>query len=544
MAQTPPPPSPPPEGSERTVIRPVNPEGRADTLFAGRYELLRTLGRGGMGTVYQARDSLVGDMVALKLLELGRDAGPEALERFRREVRLSRRITHPHVARMHDLGTHEGQAYLTMEYIQGEDLRALLARKRVLSPPHGARIALAVCEGLAAAHAADVVHRDLKPANVLLEFEGRVVLTDFGIARALAREAASSTRGAIGTPLYMAPEQVAGEVVGPRADLYAVGLLLFEMLTGQTPFASDEPWAVAMARLRQPAPDLRERSDIPSALAQLVNRCLARVPDERPASASDVARELRDWLASEGQLPVLAHTQPSPVIPQWLALPEPPSIAAPAPRPPETRGVAILPLRFQGPRESEFVAEALTDALIDQLSRARGFRVLGSGVTARFRDQRDPRAVGTELKVDLVVDGTVQSAGQLVRISIRLLEAPTGTQLWSDRFEFTGTDTFEMQDKLVPRITEELRNEGVLAAWREHVPAEAMVLYRRASQQIFSSFWSTHEGPLPQLDTCLEQAPGFAPAVSLHAIASLRTWFMGTKTASGDLARAARDSIE
>ncbi|HYO74450.1 MAG TPA: protein kinase, partial [Archangium sp.] len=145
------------DGGDNTVIRspaassPQEPS--TGPLFAGRYALVRMVGRGGMGTVYQARDSLVGDMVALKTLELGKDAGPDALERFTREVRLARRITHPHVARMHDLGTHEGQAFLTMEFVEGEDLRALLARERLLAASRAARIALAICEGLAAAHA-------------------------------------------------------------------------------------------------------------------------------------------------------------------------------------------------------------------------------------------------------------------------------------------------------------------------------------------------------------------------------------------------------
>jgi serine/threonine-protein kinase len=194
-----------------------------------------------MGTVYQARDKLVGDVVALKTLELGKYASPDALERFSREVRLARRITPPHVARMHDLGTHEGHAFLTMEYVEGEELRALLARERTLPAARAAHIALAVCEGLAAAHSAGVVHRDLKPANVLVEAGGRVVLTDFGIARAVVGEVMAQTQDVVGTPLYMAPEQVSGEPVDARADLYAVGLLLFEMLTGRVPFLRGHP---------------------------------------------------------------------------------------------------------------------------------------------------------------------------------------------------------------------------------------------------------------------------------------------------------------
>ncbi|MFY0583268.1 serine/threonine-protein kinase [Cystobacter fuscus] len=221
-----------------------------------------------------------------------------------------------------------------MEYVQGEDLRSRLARERTLSAPHGARIALAVCEGLAAAHAAGVVHRDLKPANVLLESEGRVVLTDFGIARALAREAASSTQGAIGTPMYMAPEQVAGEPVDARADLYAVGLLLYEMLTGQLPFGSDEPWAVAMARLRQPAPDLRQHPGIPAPLAELVNRCRrapprigprARVRRRGSCATGSPARDSSPSRSTPAPSPPCSSGPPRPARPRLAPRPAPPT---------------------------------------------------------------------------------------------------------------------------------------------------------------------------------------------------------------------------
>ncbi|PTL82300.1 serine/threonine protein kinase [Vitiosangium sp. GDMCC 1.1324] len=507
------------------------------------------LGRGGMGTVYQARDSLVGDVVALKTLELGKDASPDALERFSREVRLARRITHPHVARMHDLGTHEGQAFLTMEYVEGEDLRTLLGRERPLMAPRAARIALAVCEGLAAAHAAGVVHRDLKPANILVESGGRVVLTDFGIARAVAGEVASRTMGTVGTPMYMAPEQVSGDPVDARADLYAVGLLLFEMLTGEVPFTGETPWAAAMARLRQPPPDPRQRANIPAPLAELVHRCLGRTPEERPANALEAAGVLRDWLVSVGE-PTLSgqHTLGAMTGPHT---PAPGTHGSPTRNTPRTttptvkQGVALLPLRFQGPRDSEYLGDSLTEALIDQLSRARGLRVPGSGVTARFRDARDPRTVGHELGVELVVDGTVQSAGPAVRVSIRLLEAHSGTQLWSGRFEHASNDVFELQDRLVPRIAEELREEVILAAWRARTPPEALALYRQANTLLFGAFrGGPDEGPLPLLESCLELAPDFSPALALHAIASLRVSFMGMKDSAKDYAALARASVE
>ncbi|MFL5353416.1 protein kinase domain-containing protein [Archangium sp.] len=556
MPENRPPPDSALDGGDNTVIRPATtgsapPNGPASpgALFAGRYSLVRMLGRGGMGTVYEARDSLVGDVVALKTLELGKDASPDALERFSREVRLARRITHPHVARMHDLGTHEGQTFLTMEFVQGEDLRALLARERPLTAPRAARMALAVCEGLAAAHAAGVVHRDLKPANILVESGGRVVLTDFGIARAVAGEVASRTMGTVGTPMYMAPEQVSGEPVDARADLYAVGLLLFEMLTGEVPFSGESPWAAAMVRLRQAPPDLRQRSHVPPPLAELVHRCLGRAPEERPASALEVAGALRDWLVSVGE-PTLsgpptvghltgAHT-PAPLT-QSSSTRNTPRTTTPSVK----HGVALLPLRYQGPRDFEYLGDSLSEALIDQLSRSRGLRVPGGGVTARFRDARDPRTVGRELGVELVVDGTVQSAGPAVRVSIRLLEAQSGTQLWSGRFEYPSNDAFELQDRLVPRITEELRGEAVLAVWRASIPPEALALYRQADTELHGAFRGGHDGgPLAMLDSCLELAPDFVPAIALHAIASLRVSFMGMRASARADAEAARASVE
>ncbi|WP_407653780.1 protein kinase domain-containing protein [Archangium lipolyticum] len=552
LPETPRPPDSALDGGE-TLIRPsgthVSQEALPGPLFAGRYALLRMLGRGGMGTVYQARDSLVGDVVALKKLELGKDAGPDALERFSREVRLARRITHPHVARMHDLGTHEGQAFLTMEFVEGDDLRMVLARERPLSAPRAARITLAVCEGLAAAHAAGVVHRDLKPANILVESGGRVVLTDFGIARAVAGEVASRTQGAVGTPMYMAPEQVSGDPVDARADLYAVGLLLFEMLTGEQPFSGETPWATALARLRQPAPDLRTRPSVPAPLAELVHRCLARAPEERPASALEVAGALRDWLVSVGE-PTLSG--PPTLAPMTANTPVPLSLTGSSRHTPRTststpsvkQGVALLPLRFQGPRDSEYLGDSLTEAIIDQLSRARGFRVPGSGVTARFRDERDPRTVGRELGVELVVDGTVQCAGSQTRVSVRLLDARSGTQLWSGRFEYASTDAFELQDRLVPRIAEGLRGELVLSAWHANTPPEALALYRQAAVHVHEPFREGPDSPLSLLESCLELAPDFAPAISLHAIASLRAWFSASRSDGRDWAASGRASVE
>ena len=535
---------------------------QAESLFAGRYQLLEKIGRGGMGTVYRARDTLVGDLVALKMLELEDTQRGDLLERFRREVRLARRISHHHVARTHDLGEQAGHLFLTMEYVEGEDLQSLLGRERAIGAAQAVRIALAVCEGLAAAHAAGVVHRDLKPANVLVEKGGRVVLTDFGIARAMAGESASRTQGMVGTPMYMSPEQIAGGEVDARSDLYAVGLLLYEMLTGQAPFTGDSPMAVAFARLRQPPPDPSGHPGVTDALAQLVRQCLAREPAERPVGAQAMVVALSAWLTSAGEpLEVrLPMATPAPraldSAPSALFSFSPPvglgvHTGASSPRPaartqsrPGALGLAVLPLRFIGPKEQDFLGDAVTESLIDALSRTQGTRVQSSGATARFRSERDPRVVGRELGVELVVDGSVQSLGKMVRASLRLVEVSSGVQQWSGRLEDSGEDIFALQDRLGRRMAEVLRSELLIATYRDQATPELIASYRQSLQMVSSAPRVLPEEVLGPLEECIQQAPGFLPAVALHALAFMRTWFMRTSSSEQDWSGAAWASVE
>ena len=570
--------------------------------YAGRYQIEQLLGRGGMGTVYRALDVMVGDVVALKILDATVTAAKE-LEWFRREVRLARRITHPNVARTHDMGEQNGAHYITMEFVEGTTLQELLRardaedkdaegrrRRQALDAGRAARIAWAVSEGLVAAHAAGVVHRDLKPANVLIERSGRVVLTDFGIARALSDEAMGArTQGVVGTPLYMAPEQLTGAQVDVRADLYALGLMLFEMLTGQLPFAGETALAAALARLTQPAPDPRSvrlhdpsglvKQVVPDALAELVLRCLAQKPDDRPASAAEVAERLRGWLVVSGEslasvptaamvsavmsalhggtigpslhLPTgnLTPTQQQPttgptpgMATQGLTRGGPgttnPSLSGRplrplAPVPAAERALAVLPFRYVGPPEQSYLGEGLTDELIDALSRTRGLRVLGSGATAKYRTERDARAVGADLGVDAVVDATVQFSAKQVRVNARLVDVATGTQLWSDKFESGLEDVFEVQDRISKRIAEALRVELSTTASLSGVSAEAVSLYLRGRRKLMGFQVLGTDGAIELLEQCLIEAPDLGPAIACHAIACMRAWFAPVSFATG-----------
>lgn len=573
-------------------------------LFAGRYQIERMVGRGGMGTVYRAFDVMVGDIVALKVLDATVATSGDQLEWFRREVRLARRITHPNVARTHDMGEQDGAHYITMEFVEGTTLQDLLRvreaaaegegkrRRQALDPVRAARIALAVSEGLAAAHAAGVVHRDLKPANVLIDRSGRVALTDFGIARALTDEhAGARTQGVVGTPLYMAPEQLSGLTVDQRADIYALGLMLSEMLTGELPFAGPTPIATALARLTQPPPDPRGvRPGLPDPLAELVLHCLAQLPDQRPDSAAAVAERLRAWLLASGEslvgVPTVAMlaalagaaaaagpltgvtdqmtpTQQQPLttgtttpggLTQGLtrggygtATTNTRPLRPLAPVPSAERALAVLPFRYIGPPDQSYLGDALTDELIDVLSRTRGLRVLGSGATAKYRSDRDPRAVGTDLGVDAVVDATVQASARQVRVAARLVEVATGTQLWSDRFESGLEDLFELQDRISKRIAEALRVELSTSAYAVDASAEAIALYLRGRRKLLAFQVVGTDSAIELLEQSIEQAPLLQPAIACHAIACLRAWFMPSTfiedTEGRDWGQASRESV-
>lgn len=489
-------------------------------LFAERYRIEAVLGRGGMSTVYRARDLSLGEDIALKVLTLGPDPSKDAVLRFRTEVKLARRVTHPSVARIYDIGEHEGLLYVTMELISGGTLRALLDQERRLSPGRAAQIAHALAAGLTAAHAAGVVHRDIKPTNILIDCDGRVVLSDFGIAESLAEEL-RLTVGAIGSPCYLAPEQEHGGPVDARADLHALGRILYEMLIGER---AEGPLDLLAHTLAQ--------RDVPATLGVLTLRCLAPDPDARPSDAHEILRALAEIAADVTDAEI--------TLPEPVARPDSQqadTLAAdrtqPSPRRwPEAasereRALAVLPFLYRGNPESDYLGDVITDELVDVLSRTRSLRVFGTGATARYREARDPRVIGRELGAFAVIDGAVQRVGPRVRISVRLADATSGAQLWSDHHEGSLGDLFAFQEAVTRRVAEELRVEITTLTHRGDAPAPAIEHYLAARQKLRSLDHITITAAATGFERCIELAPGFTPAFAGHAIACLRGWFFG-----------------
>jgi eukaryotic-like serine/threonine-protein kinase len=266
--------------------------------IAGRYELEELVGHGGMSSVYKAHDSLLERYVALKILHEQYNADDDFVERFKREARAVAQLQHPNIVTVIDRGEEDGRQYIVFEYIDGENLKELVVRKGRLDVRDALEIALEIARGLAFAHERGLVHRDVKPQNVLLNGDGRAKVTDFGIVRTLDVEGMTSAGMVLGTSNYIAPEQASGQPVDAQTDVYALGAVLYEMVTGEVPFTGESFVAVAMKHVHEPPPNVLEvRSDVPLRVAAAVDRALEKDPDQRFPTMDAFAAELEACLA-------------------------------------------------------------------------------------------------------------------------------------------------------------------------------------------------------------------------------------------------------
>ena len=493
--------------------------------LAGRYEIVALLGSGGMGTVYQARDMTLDEMVALKVLREELADDPVMLNRFRREVKLARKVTHPNVARTFDIGEHGPRMFLTMELIQGTPLSAVTTPGVPLPMARIVELANAICAGLGAAHAAGVVHRDLKPENILLANDGRILITDFGIAQVASSSAVARTQGlAVGTPAYMAPEQVEGAPdLDGRADIYALGTILFELWTGSRAWDGDSVYVVASRRLFEPPPDPRQRRhDVPDQAARIIMRCMATARADRFQSAADVASALArvSLVASIPPLPMERVTLNAPV-----------------------KTVAVLPFRNRGTPGDEYVAEGLTEDLIDLLSVTEGLRVCARGiVAARAPSGDDVQKVGASLGVQVVVEGSVRRSEQRLRVTARAISVDDGFQLWAKRLDYAESDFFELSDAMAREVA--LALTCTIVGSPREAPSDplALDLYLRARHE-YHKYWG--ENLLSAIDLyrkALALAPDDPMILAGYAMAVARN--LGFNEGDDALAETSRGAAE
>jgi serine/threonine-protein kinase len=290
------------------------------TILSGRYRLETRIGAGGMSTVYCALDETLERRVAIKLLNREVSSDSDELERFRREARAVAQLSHPHIVGVIDAGEDEGRPYIVFEYVEGETLKERIRRLGKLPIPEAVAYAIEIARALGAAHNRNIIHRDVKPQNVLIDEEGSAKVTDFGIARTLDEEGLTADGRVIGTTDYVSPEQALGHEVTGQSDLYSLGIVLYEMLTGEVPYKGDSQVAVAMKHVREPLPDIqRARPEISAALASVVDRATAKRPSDRYRDDAELIADLEDALAIEtarsgsatGEVTAVLRTLPS-----------------------------------------------------------------------------------------------------------------------------------------------------------------------------------------------------------------------------------------
>jgi len=290
----------------------LNLSSTALAALSQRYEILASAGHGSMGNVYKARDRETGETVALKLLKPEIASDQAMMDRFKNELLFARKITHKNVCRVYEFNRLGGVAYTSMEFVEGESLRSVLNRFGGLPQRKAVDLALQICSGLKEAHAQGIVHRDLKPENVMIDAQGNVKIMDFGIARSM--EAGTRLTGSmVGTPAYMAPEQVAGKPVDYRTDIYSLGLMLYEMFTGSPAFRADNPVAVALKQMREEPPLPREvEPNVPVSAERIILKCLEKEPDRRFQSVADLESTLKSPVPmTSSQAPARAATTTS-----------------------------------------------------------------------------------------------------------------------------------------------------------------------------------------------------------------------------------------
>ena len=501
----------------------------------GRYRIDRELGAGGMATVYLAHDLRHDREVAIKVLKpdlaqsLGRD-------RFAREIRLAARLTHPHILPLYDSGEAGGFLYFVMPVMRGQTLRDRLRQERSLPVDEAVRIASEVAGALDYAHRHDVVHRDIKPENILLH-EGHAVVADFGIGKALAAasdsEAASAPTSVftqvgvtVGTPAYMSPEQASGEEVDGRSDLFALGCVLYEMLTGDVAFAGPSPSATIARRfVYSPPPISDSRPDVPAAVASAVARLLARPADERFPSGAHVVAALRS-----SETPPAGRPRAS--------------IAVERVRDSRAPSIAVIPFtNLSTDPENEYVSDGLTEELITDLSGVKALRVISRASSRQLKGTaKGLREVGQLLGVRYVLTGSARKAGQALRITAQLNDTATDAQLWAEKFSGTMDDVFDVQERVSRAIVTALQvtlsaAENDRLAQRPIKNAGAFELYLRA-QVLVRRYGASIEQVGALLDRAVAIEGPTPPLRALRAYADVTQMRAGMSTDPQHLARA------
>jgi TolB-like protein len=553
----------------------------------GPYEVLGPLGAGGMGEVYLARDTRLGREVALKVLPSETADDPQLLSRFLREARTVAALNHPNVVTLHAIEEIEGRRVIVMERVTGRPLSAAL-EPRGLPLARVLEIAVPIAEALAAAHERGVVHRDLKPANVMLNDEGRVKVLDFGLAKHVGplsgaeSEARTETRTAgsaiVGTIPYMSPEQLRGQRVDARSDIFSFGVMLYEMAAGERPFRGGSPADLMSSILHEEPPPLATgHPDLPPPFARLVGRCLAKDPRQRIQSATDLGHQLQDLaedLRGGERLDSRAPARASPPLGplraggrrrQWAAAavgllaiaalavwlwPRSPRRSGKIPSAPEIRSVAVLPFEnlMHDPSQDYFV-DGLHDAVITELAKIGDLGVTSRNSVMRYKGRAVAmKDVARELGVDALVEGSVLRSGRRVRITAQLIRGATDEHRWAESYDGDLGDVLALLTDVSRGIAGQIH--ATLAADAAAAPAPQPAVTPRVRPEAFEAYlrgrgilndsYSPRASveAMGDFEKAVDLDPGLAPAWGEVATCAVIRAFFGAGSAADNVARA------
>lgn len=478
--------------------------------LAGRvishYRLDTYLGHGGMGVVWKAEDLALKRPVAIKFLPEMSQTSPDAQARFQTEAQIAAGLDHPAICTIYEIGCHQGTWFMAMAFIDGENVSQAL-KTGPMDVSQALQIAIDACGGLAAAQAREIVHRDIKSRNIMITRQGRAKILDFGLARMSGSAHLTLHGHLVGTPAYMSPEQVNGKNLDHRADLWSLGVVLYEMLAGTLPFKGDYRETLLRAILETQPPPIRElRAEVPAGLERVIMKALAKEPEMRYQSASDMARDL-EALRDGRALPEDAYE---------IAGAGPAAIRGPRAA---TPSIAVLPfVNLTSDPENEYFSDGLTDELIGALAQLPNLHVVSrTSAFAMKGKTADMKTVGELLKVTSVIEGSVRKSGNRARINVQLVQISDGFPVWSERYDIELKDIFEVQEQIARKTVEGLKikllGEGkpLFPNYRA-VNIKAYNLYLQGLYHIHQLNPANFEKARVYFEECLAEDSQYAPA--------------------------------
>ena len=481
------------------------------TILADRYEIVELLGQGGMGILYRVFDQKTQEDIAIKIMNPEISSSLDTIERFRNELKLARKISHKNVCRVYDLAEWEGTYYITLEYVPGENLKSMITMTGLLSLDAAVNIARQICEGLAEAHRLGVVHRDLKPSNIMIDRGGIARIMDFGIARSLMKKGTTASGLIIGTPEYMSPEQSEGKEADRRSDIYAFGVVLYEMVTGKLPFSGTTPLSFAIKhKMEKPQDPRKINAQVPEVLSRLILRCLEKDQEKRPQTAEELLSELKmvesitpaaeqatlvKKPAKEKTFIIRRKTLASILVAAATIV----AVFILAERNLFKGGrqtidsIAVLPFEnANADFDTEYLANGITESIISKLTQLPSLKkVIARSSVLRYKGKSiDPQAAGRELGVDAILASQLNRRGDELYISVELMRVRDNSHIWGSRYQLRISEIFSVEERITNSITENLRlrlsgEQMKRLAKRYTVNTEAFVAYSKGSY-----FWS------------------------------------------------------